>query len=273
MNPQLCNVKDQKFVEAISARVDMKGKNFTFFDWVPTNQKSVDVASQIQEMKRCQDEQVPVIVFDRHSSMTEEEVIFLHKKTKALLLEPSVVTRPGFEFMPYWVHLREFTWRDFQENRKFQTGYKGDHFTKDLESNILGVIKDKISVGLDTKLPADKYDVLKTIVCIDKFEFDDFDTMIITGTQDEYDRGVLPDISHMLLSGTVPMLYHKHKWLHSLFRHFIIYDHNDIRWLAKLYKNCGVGFLEDMQKNILEYLPEMEASNFVDSLLEKAQQL
>ena len=262
-----------EFLELFQNRVDHKGKEVSFIDWTPTHVGDEAVASQIQEIKRCQEKQIPVIIFDRHSAMKDEEIIFLHKKTKALLLEPCVVTRPGFEFMPYWIHFREYKYSDFQEDRRFQTGYKGNKFTKDLESNILSVIKDKLSVGLDVKLPQEKYDILKTIVLIDRFEYSDFDTMMITGTQNEYDNGRLPDIRQMIGSGTVPLLCHKHKWLHSLFKHFVIYDHNDIRWAAKLYKNCGVGFLEDMQKNILEYLPEMEASNFVDSLLEKADKL
>jgi hypothetical protein len=181
-----------------------------------------------------------------------------------------VVTRPGFQFMPYWVHFKEYKYGDFQEERRFQTGYKGDVFTKDLESNILSVIKDKLTVGLDVKLPQDKYDVLKSVVIIDRFEYEDLATMILTGTEEDYNRGTLPDIRWIVYSGTVPCLYHKHKWLHSLFKNFIVNDHSDIRWLAKLYKTCGVGFVEDMQDNILEYLPEMEAGNFVDSLLEKA---
>ncbi len=273
MQITLCNVNDIEFIDIISKRVDHKGKWVTFFDWVPTDKPSKALANQVQEMKRCQEQQIPAIVFDRHSCMTDEEVVFLHKKTKALLFEPSIVTRPGFQFMPYWVHFKEYKWSDFQDNRRFQTGYKGEKFTKDLESNILSVIKDKLMVGLDVRLTKDKYDVLKSVVCIDKFEYSDLDTMIVTGTQDEYDRGVIPDITALLEAGTVPCLYHKHKWLHSLFRHFVVYSHADIRWLAKLYKTCGIGFIEDMQKNILEYLPEMEVGNFVDSLLEKADKL
>jgi hypothetical protein len=264
---------ETKFLELFQNRVDHKGKEVSFIDWQPTQINDEAVASQVQEIKRCQSKEIPIIVFDRHSSMTEDEIIFLHKKTKVKLFEPAVVARPGFEFMPYWVHFREYKYSDFKENRRFQTGYKGIKFTKDLESNILSVIKDKLTIGLDVKLPQDKYDVLKSIVCIDRFEYLDLDTMILTGTEDDYNRGVLPDIEPLMQSGTVPLLYHKHKWLHSLFKNFVIYDHNDIRWSAKLYKNCGIGFIEDVQKNILEYLPEMEASNFVDSLLEKADKL
>lgn len=269
----LVNVEDEKFVDIISKRDVHKGKKVTFFDWVPTNYNNKAVSIQIEEMKRCRDNHIPTIVFDRHSSMTDDEVIFLHKETKALLFEPSIITRPGFEFMPYWLHFREYDCKDFQDDRKFQTGYKGARFTRDLESNILSVIKDKLSIGLDVRLPQDKFDVLKSIVCIDRFDYSDFDTMILTGTDEDYNNGRIPDIREMMYNGTVPLLYHKHKWLHSLFRHFVVYDHNDIRWSAKLYKNCGVGFLEDMQQNILDYLPEMEANNFVNSLLDKAEQL
>ena len=267
------NVEDPELHKLLSVRDIHKGKKVSFFDWVPTNSKSTLVANQIEEMKRCQEQGIPVIVFDRHSTMTGDEIMFLHKKTKAILLEPSVVTRPGFQFMPYWIHFRDYKYSDFQENRKFQTGYKGARFTKDTESCILNVIKDGVTVGVDTKLPSDKYDVLKSIVSVGKYEYEDFDTMILTGTQDEYNRGILPDIRQLMEYGTIPLLFHKHKWLHSLFRHFVIYSHADIRWASKFYQNCGVGFIEDIQKQILEYLPEMEANNFVDSLLAKAEKL
>lgn len=273
MKPTLCNVNDLVLTQLISERVGDKGKEFTFFDWVPTNQKSDAVANQIQEMKRCQENQIPVVVFDRYSSMTNEEVLFLHKKTKALLLEPAVIPRPGFHFMPYWLHFREYKYTDFQGNRRFQTGYKGNRFTKDTESCILSVIKDGITVGVDAKLPPDKYDILKEIVTISMSEWSDYDTIILTGTKEEYDRGILPDIRPLMENGTIPLLFHKHKWLHSLFRHFVIYTHADIRWASMFYEKCGVGFIEDVQKQILEYLPEMEASNFVDILLEKAKKL
>lgn len=266
-------MKDTELRELLDSRTNQKGKEVVFFDWVPTNRNDERLDNQVREMKRCHDERIPVIVFDRYSSMTDDEVIFLHKKTKPILLEPSVVTRPGFIFMPYWVHFKEYKCSDFQDNRRFQTGYKGDKFTTDLESSILSVIKDKLIVGLDVKLPQDKYDVLKSVVCIDRFEYTDLDTMILTGTKEDYNRGRLPDIRSLLEFGVVPCLHHHHKWLHSMFRHFVVYSHDDIRWLAKLYKNCGIGFLEDMQKNILEYLPEMEAGNWVDSLLDKAEKL
>ncbi len=254
-------------------RVDGKGREIVFFDWQSTTKADASVSIQIQEMKRCQDNQIPVIVFDRHSSMSEDEILFLHSKTKAVLLEPAVVARPGFEFMPYWLHFKQFSYIEYDTDRRFQTGYKGNKFTNDLESNMLALIKEKIHIGLDTKLHQDKYDVLRSIVTIDKFEFSDLESMIITGDSDDYDKGVLPDIRPLIYNSVIPMLYHKHKWLHSIFKHFVVYDNKDIQWFMKMYKNCGCGFLEDLQKNILEYLPEMEAHNFVDSLIQKAKRL
>lgn len=273
MKLTLVNIGDQDQLDMANSRTDGKGKEVVFFDWKPSNIKSGYLNNQVEQMMRCRDEQIPVIVFDRYLSMTNEEIIFLHKKTNALLLEPSVVTRPGFQFMPYWIHFKEYKCSDFENERRFQTGYKGNMFTKDLEYNILSAIRDKLTVGLDVKLDQDKYDVLKSVVIIDKFEYEDLSTMILTGTQDEYDKGVLPDIRWIMDSGTIPCLYHKHKWLHSIFKHFVVNDHNDIAWLAKLYKTCNIGFVEEMQKNILDYLPEMEASNFINSILEKAHKL
>ena len=274
MKPTLCNVNDVEFIKLLSERVgDQQGREFVFFDWVSTDVPCEALVNQIQEMKRCQEQQIPVIVFDRHSCMTPDEVMFLHKRTKALLFEPAIISRPGFQFMPYWVQFREYKYSDFKDNRRFQTGYKGEKFTKDLEVNVLSVIKDEFVVGLDVKLSKDKYDILKSIICIDKLKYSDFDTMILTGDHDDYNRGILPDIAPLLQSGTVPLVHHKHKWFHSLFRHFMIFNHDDIRWSVKLYQNCGIGFLEDMQKNILEYMPEMEINNFIDNLLDKAERL
>ena len=272
MKPSVCNV-EPAFIELMNRHVDEKGKEFTFFDWVPTNSNDEALPSQVEEIKRCQEKDIPVIIFDRYSSMTNEEIIFIHKHTQAKLFEPAVVPRAGFEFMPYWIHFKDHKWSDFQEERRFQTGYKGDKFTNDLESLILSVIKDKLVVGLDVKLPQDKYEVLKSVVCIDKFGYRDLATMIMTGSKEDYERGILPDITQAMYSGTVPCLHHKHKWLHSVFKNFVVYSASDVRWLAKLYKNCHIGFIEDMQNNILEYLPEMEASNFMENLFSIAKKL
>ena len=80
--------------------------------------------------------------------LSDEEILYIHKRTNARLYEPAISPRPGFEFMPYWVHFKEYKCSDFEENRRFHTGFKGNTFTKDLESNILSVIKDKLIVGL-----------------------------------------------------------------------------------------------------------------------------
>ena len=267
------NVNDSSFLEMFSARTEGIKQTFAFIDWVPSSLSTERFVSQIQAIKECQDKQTPTVIFDRYSSMTVDETVFLLKQTNTILLEPVINPRPGFRFMPYWIHFKEHRFSDFQEDRKFQTGYKGNIFTNDLEAVMLSAVKDGFSVGLDIKLSKEKYDILKTVISINKFDYSQFVTMILTGTQDDYDRGSIPDISHLMYNGTVPMLYHKHKWLHSIFRHFIIYDNKDIRWAIKLYKNCGCGFIEQMQKNILEYIPEMEANNFITSILEKISKL
>ncbi len=273
MKLTLVNITDETIADSLLDRVEGTGKEVTIFDWCPTDDVNNAVAVQIKEMKRCQDNQIPVIVFDRYSSMKQKEVLFLHTKTKAVLLEPSIISRPGFEFMPYWIHFKEFSYIEYDSNRKYQTGYKGNNFTDDLERNIVSLVRENISIGLDTKLPQEKYNILKSIVCVDKFEFSDLESMLITGTDEDYRKGRLPDIRLLMYNSVIPMLYHKHKWLHSLFKHFIVYDNEDIKYFMRMYKNCGCGMLEDVQENILEYLPEMESHNFVDCIIKRARSL
>ncbi|MCK5021583.1 MAG: hypothetical protein KAS32_31535, partial [Candidatus Peribacteraceae bacterium] len=156
----------------------------------------------------------------------------------------------------------------WDDERPFHTGVKGNSITPDGVSSILRTIKEVDNIDIGVSVNTNGYDTLRDVVSIGNHWWDKFNTTIIAGTESDYDRGVLPDISNHLKCGTIPLIHHNHKWFHSLFKRFIMFDHSEVVWYNKMFETCHYGFMDEIYKNIDEYLPEMITENFVKSIVE-----
>lgn len=265
------NVYDRPFFDCIKDMTDGKGDEYLFIDWIPTveNENNRNVISQV-EIVETTPIGVKLIIFDRYRKLTEKETTYLLNRN-ALLLEPSISTRDGFIFMPYWIRRFNHNLSVWEHDRPYDSGFVGNTLPIDAESILLKAIKHSdvnIGVTVYDGMDNDRFNSLSEIMDLLLIDHHLFKTLVLAGVQDDYDNGVIPDISKMLENGVAPLITHKHKWLHSLFKEFIIYDYKDILWYKNMYKTCHYGFMDEMYKNIDTYLPEMFVENFVKRLIE-----
>jgi len=264
------NVDSKKFIDYANSMVNGKGAEVLFIDWLPTTgSQSQDVTYQIQIIESTPDD-VQMIIFDRHSSMTPEEVDFF-KNRGAILLEPVIKPRFGFLFMPYYIDKLDLPLSTWEKKRQFHFGYKGFDLSPRSERWLLKAIKEvpdvRVGASIVAKLQGDRYNTLKDVISIGDYNWNDFNITVITGSDTDYYRGVLPDITNHLKYGVVPLVHHKHKWFHALFKNFLIFDHYDISWYKIMYKAISYGMIDELYKNIETYLPEMITENFVSTII------
>lgn len=274
MNLLTLNVDNVPFLEAASRISNMadRSPDILFVDWLPTNVVNDAVTEQIRIMESTP-ASVRIIIFDRHSSMTDGEVDFLLNKN-AILLEPVLFPREGFQFMPYFIDRLDLPLEVWENDRAFHTGVKDTILSTESESFLLKCIKmsPEIRVGVDTttRFHRDRREALKEVIVFGKHQWTDFESLVISGSSvtDDFDRGVMPDITQHMINGVIPMVSHKYKWFHSLFKNFLMFDENDILWYKRMFHSCNYGFMDEIYKNIDRYMPEMITENFVEKIVE-----
>jgi hypothetical protein len=252
---------DNKFTTLANKMVDGKGSEVLFVNWLPNNPKQNDIVKSTPK-------DVRLVIFDRYSNLTAKEVSY-YSKRNTILLEPVVMSRPEFLFMPYWIERIDLPLSTWDKNRTFHTGYKGDTISTEAEVILTKFIKSDIHMcaGISTQTTPQNLNVLRELMNIGDYKWDEFNTTIITGSDYDYHYGVLPDISNHLKYGVIPLISHKHKWFHALFKEFILFDTSLVSWYNKNFSPIYYGFMEQMYQNIELYMPEMLIENFIQTIV------
>jgi len=269
------NVDNDSFLNQINDMVDGKGREVLFVDWIPTTgHVSNEITNQINIMESLP-ENVRIIIFDRHRSMTDDEITFFVNRENTVLTEPSLMTRPFFLFMPYYIEMVDLPLSTWDNERPFHTGVKGDVLEVSSERYLLNAsihsMKNdeniRIGVSIKNRIRSDKYDILKEVMTFGRFGWSKYNTTIVSQNDDDRYNGVLPDISNHLKYGVVPLVDYKCQWFHAVFKNFIVYDYRDVVWYKKMFKTCNYGFIDELYKNIREFLPQMIIENYIDMLI------
>lgn len=262
------NVYDERFVSLTKRMSDGKGDELLFFDWNLAD-KSIDPQKKSHNLLVLEStpKNVRIVIFDRYCALTDKEASYFLKRG-SVLLEPRVTPRPGFLFMPYWIHKNDLPLSMWDKKRPFDVGFKGSSLDKCCESILAKSVKEikdvKVGVSVDNKIPKERYDIVKEIMSIGQYKWNDFKCSVICT---DTDYGILPDIRNHLNYGVIPLLSPNYKWYHAVFKKFIIDDINTIRWYIKMYSTCGYGFIEEIYKNINDFMPEMVMENFIQSVI------
>jgi hypothetical protein len=271
------NVEDKNFISLIKSMTDGKGDEVLFVDWVPlsrpvTHVKEGKHKTPIKNIDIVQStpKDVKLVIFDRYSALTKNEVD-IYLKRDAVLLEPVLRPRPGFLFMPYWVNKIDLPLSTWEEKRPFHTGVKTSLLHTEAYVTMVNYSRriDNLKIGISTNnIPQDRLEVFKGVAEFGDFSWNKFRSTLIVGTDTEHRYGVLPDIRSHLKYGVIPIVSHNHKWFHALFKNFIEFDTSTMVWYHKMCeKISGYGFMDELYKNINNYMPEMFTKNFVETLI------
>lgn len=273
MNLLTLNVDSVPFLEYAQRMSSSKGGDILFIDWIPTTGPITENTKKQIEIVEAAPQGVRIIVFDRFCSMRDTEIKYFNDR-EAILMEPQLMTRPGFMFMPYFIDRLDLPLSTWDRERPYHIGVKGKVLSTESEACLLKSIQSipdvKIGVDVETELHPDRFNTLSEVMDIGEIGWMNFNTTIVTGTANECWRGVLPDISNHLKAGVIPLVHHKHRWFHSIFKHFIMFDQNDVSWYKTMYGSCNYGFMDQLYKNIDTYMPQMITENFVQMLIELA---
>lgn len=264
----IIGIKDQTFISKIEDRKNEIKKDVYFFDWIPPS-KTKERDIQTKKLSELQLD-TPIILFDRYCSITNKEFKKLNERN-SVLLEPAINHRNNFVFCPYWFDIKEPNLDTFKNDRTFSTGYLNQVYNDGIFHILLDTyMKSDINIGIQLKngkswkeFTSDRY---KRIKLLTEYNYKDFKTLLIYDRYTNIQKGVLPDIS-MINDGVLPLLFHKHKWCHCLFKDYIISNESDLRWYYNMYDKISYGFIKDIQSNINEYLPGMIVDNFISNII------
>jgi hypothetical protein len=200
-----------------------------FIDWYPVTQDNIE---QVDVLEECIKYKKRTILFDRYSTLNNNEVDHILKYGNIKLFEPRLITRLGFEYMPYWY--------------EFQNSFE-------LENPYLKLI--------DFGYVVDQYrDV--NYVGIKGESYKDIRFTLLSGNQEEYNVGYLPNMKEILDGQCVPLLPIDNKYFNLLFRGLRVETQNDIDYIINLSELDTV-LIYSLFHNMKYYYPEMLIDNHI----------
>jgi hypothetical protein len=227
------NVKEQKFNNLIEQSNDNKDE-ILFVNWLPTDTITNDVRNQVNTITDFLHNQKQVIVFDRFSILTNDEIKFF-VKNNVILYEPVINHRKFFDYLPYWIDLPNDYPLEIFNKRKYSITFDNHQWEG---INLLG---KTIHYKQDSLCNENKYKL--------------------------FINNRLPDVTDCIKHGTIPLLFHTNKWFHAMFTNSIIKDIKELDYYLKLYKHCAYGLMIEFNNNIKNYMPEMLIENFIENLI------
>lgn len=266
------NITDPDFIYEFNLQTKGIKKEFLFIDWIrPSKEPSQLLMEQIALIE-SNIGKIPIIIFNRDSRMEPNEIKYF-LDNGVILLEPCINHNQGFLFHPPWIKIKNISLETFNYSREYDIIHKSKDFTIDFEKVALELLSDNsISIGIDCRLPTDKYKSLSSVFNVNKIEYKNSYCSMISGTDRQISLGYIPDFRQCINAGTIPILHDNHKYLHFLFKDLTIYEISDIIWIVNFCrKKMGYGLISTIYDNIEKYLPEMKVENFVSNIIQMAE--
>jgi hypothetical protein len=233
-----------------------------FLDWVPPSFEE-DFIYQAQ-LVEDNIKKIPIVIFDRHFTVSYQEASYM-KKYKTFLFEPALVTgRSEFVYLPEWTSY--YSVLDDDERT-----YKVVDISKNLEYRIESFEKwykeyarlfpDKKVAYYTRNLKDFKKEEYKknNLIFIEGKVLPDYtcaEFTIINGSRNAYDIGYFDPVYFIAMNqGCIPLLPEEHRFFHSIFRHLIVKDIQEMDYYVSLYKSRAA-IIEDIFDRIKKYFPE-----------------
>ena len=234
-----------------------------FLDWVPPNFEK-DFIYQAQLVERYV-KKIPIVIFDRHFSVTHQEASWM-KKYKTFLFEPALVTgRSEFVYLPEWTSYysvldtedRPYNVIDISKNLE----YRIESFEK-WYMEYARLFPDK-KVAYYTKTIKDfkKEEYNKSnLIFIEGDVLPDYtvsDFTVIHSNKNVCEIGYLDPVYFIAMNhGCIPLLPDEHRFFHSIFKDLIVKDTKEMDYYVSLYSRVNGPIIEGIFDRMKKHFPE-----------------
>jgi hypothetical protein len=214
---------------------------------------------------------IPIVIFDRHFSLTQKEYSWLNK-FNVTFLEPAVNNRLGFEYLPQWIKDKPYEKID-RTKRTIDLAYSGiltdriKSFEKYFKE-YAGLFPEK-KVCYSSQVSQKKIDKWQdsNMEKTSRIEYGDVSFTILIGSQTEYRRGYIrDDLFDILNSGCVPLLPLEHRFFGTVFKDLIVDGENLVDYFVSCYKRIHGVLVEEIYENLISIYPEFHINYAVDRI-------
>ena len=235
-----------------------------FLDWVPPTLEK-DFIYQAQLVERYI-KKIPVVIFDRHFSVTHQEASWM-KKFKTFMFEPALVTgRSEFVYLPEWASYysvldtddRLYNVIDISKNLE----YKTESFEKWYLKYARYYPDKKVAYYTKSEIDDFKKDEYKknNLIFIEGEVLPDYtvsDFTVIHSQKNVCEIGYLDPVYFIAMNhGCIPLLPEEHRFFHSIFKNLIVTDIREMDYYIGLYNKVSGPVIEDIFDRIKKYFPE-----------------
>lgn len=245
-----------------------------FIDWVPKVPVHEDdwmrQASLLQAYIKTG---IPIVIFDRHFSLTEKEVKWV-KKFNTYLFEPALNSgRIGFSYLPEWITNLEISIDD--EDREYDVVWSHHQ----LEYQLKGFerwIKDYARLFPDKKVAYSTFNISEfkeeefkkdNLIFLDHrhpIHNEGFFTVAFDSKK-SYEIGHLnPIYFNAMVLGCLPLLPVEHKYFHSMFKGLVIKDVKEMDYYVSLFKKVTDVTIEEILDRIKNEWNEFTVDHAAD---------
>jgi len=197
-----------------------------FIDWVPRfqNEEFLVQCALIEIHKNT----VPIVIFDRFMSLSQEEVKWLSKYMNVFLFEPALIHRYGFQYLPTWI-------TDFSI-------LKNNYDRKD--------------------------NLIRFSELHDNVDFADINYILADCQSDYKIGYLNKKIFDIMNKGCIPLLPIDHKYFNTLFHGLIVKSKTDLELYISGYHRVNVPIIEEIFDNLKKYYPEFLVENAISRISE-----
>jgi len=279
MSKNIVTINCDKSLQDDLESTSIKSKGL-FIDWIPTSsndaKKAENIIIQTEAIETSIKKNIKTILFDRYQSITNKETQWFQKHKNIVLCEPSIITRTGFTYLPFWVKIKSLNEINLNNETRDITFLHYGKISSKIKS-LEKYYKSYKTLFGDATLAYNSESENQIDIAeknLDYMErtnknYKDAQYTIALGSERDYKTGYLdPFIFKALENNCVPFIPDEHRFYHAL----PIIKPNTIEWYNKQYDLCYIGLICYFYQCIEKYYPEMIIQNVIkqiDKLLEQ----
>lgn len=280
-------LKDQVEVAELDTYIDPHPAiSGLFIDWIPKSEDNPKFALQGIYVEHYAKAGTPIVIFDRHLSLSNTEYSWL-KKFNITFCEPVVKYRNSFQWMPLWAEF-PFKFKSDHDkiwNRMHSAGLAPVERKCPLYYE--GPVADRIAAfdkyykAAATIIP-NRHDIHYASDDIGELKVEEFRNLgvgrlqvgynesastILIGSTKDYISGRLPDnLFDIIRCGCVPLLPIEHRFYCSAWDELVISNNKDLQFLIQMSGNAGAVLIVELMENLVSRYPEFDIAFTVDRI-------